>query len=50
MRFKNIQVLTRKARNIIPYPIAVGQVTEVVDEVTKKVKVLGKNGRIRELT
>ena len=38
--FKGIQILATKAKQVLPYSLAVGQVTSVKDETTREVKIL----------
>jgi hypothetical protein len=37
---KSVQILGNKPRNLLPFPIAVGQITENIDATTREVKVL----------
>lgn len=38
--FRGIKILTQKAKEVLPYSLAVGQVTQIHDESTREVKVL----------
>lgn len=38
--FKGIKILSQKAKEILPFQLAVGQVTSISDETTREVKVL----------